>query len=55
MMNIDLTEEEWEFLQRMVSKVVVLTEMNEDGFSRLKDKDYQKAKRLMEKFIKEKP
>jgi len=54
-MNIDLTEEEWEFLQRMVSKVVVLTEMNEDGFSRLKDKDYRKAKRLMEKFIKEKP
>ncbi len=50
-MIIELTNEEAEFLERMVKRAVVFSEMREDAFQRLKDSDYQKAKRLLDKFI----
>lgn len=50
-MIIDLTDEEWEFLERVVRRSVVFSEMEGDAFQKLKDSDYYKAKRLLEKFI----
>lgn len=47
-MIIDLDEEEWEFLQRMVTRAIALTEKG----CIAKERDYIKAKELLEKFIK---
>lgn len=50
-MLIDITKEEWEFLERMVKRAVVLTEMQDDDFQPIRDVDHHKAKRLLDKFI----
>jgi len=35
----------------MVTRAVALAEMVDDNFERIKDSDYRKAKRLLEKFV----
>lgn len=53
-MKIDLTPEEWEFLQRMCTRTVALAEMAKSGdkaFSPIPNQDYLKAKDLLKKFI----
>lgn len=52
-MIIDLTPEEWEFLQRMCTRAVALAEMMDESYTKLPSPDVRKAKKLMEKFIKE--
>jgi hypothetical protein len=47
-MTIDLTKEEWEFLRKMCTRAVALSEM---GLSDMRDADYYKAKGLLEKLI----
>lgn len=53
-MIIDLNEDEWEFLQRKVTQDVAFHELKDPSFRSLNKTDYLIAKRLLEKFIKEK-
>lgn len=50
-MIIDLTKEEWEFLQRICIRTVAFAEMNDDTFQAIPKDDHRKAKALLVKFI----
>lgn len=50
-MTIDLTKEEWEFLERMVKRAVVFAEMKDPHFQSIADTDYEKATKLLDKFV----
>lgn len=50
-MVIDLDDEEVKFIERIVRKAVVFSEMNDWAFTKIPSAEARVAKRLMEKFI----